>query len=232
MYLKQLRKYHSGKSEQMKCFNALLFDMDGVIVDTELLFWKSTYSVIRKRKLPLTYEDFVKKTIIQGVSVFSGLNFTDSQLEELCAERDRYYMESLKTHDILNPYVFELLNGLSKKDIKLGIGTSSWKMYADIIMERFGLSKYFDGIITRDDVENIKPSPDIYLKLAKRLEVGPSEALVIEDSDKGVMAAGNGKFQVLVLMNPYYSKFYRYEGAAGLFRDVKELEKYLSDILS
>jgi len=225
-------KQFREKVNKIKLFKAVLFDMDGVIVDTVQLFWESSYAVIRKKRLPVVYEDFVKKTVVQGISLFSGPDFTDSESGELRAERDRYYTDFLKTRDILNPYVTGLLESLSKKGIKLGIGTSSRKIYTDIIMERFELAKYFDGIITRDDVENIKPSPDIYLKLAEKLKVSASESLVIEDSGKGVMAAKNGNFQVIVLANPHYDKFCRYEGAACIFSDVKELQKYLEDILS
>lgn len=103
-------------------------------------------------------------------------------------------------------HTMALLAQARRENCKIGLATMSYCEQASRVLEILGLEDIFDFVATRDDVENGKPDPEIYLMVAKELDVIPSECLAIEDSPAGVEAALNAGMQVVAVSTPFTKK--------------------------
>lgn len=176
---------------------ACLFDLDGVIVDTA----KYHYIAWRELAAELGFE-FTEEhnELLKGVSRMTSLDILlnvggitlsdDMKLRLANQKNDRYVSYILKmTPDEILPGVVDFLNQLKAAGIKTGIGSASKN--APTILERLGLSAYFDAIIDGNSVSNAKPDPEVFLKGAEALNVQSCNCVVFEDAAAGIEAAIN-----------------------------------------
>jgi putative hydrolase of the HAD superfamily len=169
----------------------LLFDFDGLIIDSERVMAESFIDIIGEWGATVTFEDFGH---LLG-SVDAGAEW-DRLLGEWCG-RNRFDLDEriativgpIKDALPLLPGVAELLDAAHAAGCATGIGTGSDRAIVSGRLERLGVLDRFDAIVTRADVERGKPFPDIYLELARRLDVEPADCLVLEDSAIGCEAA-------------------------------------------
>lgn len=179
-------------------------DFDGLIVDTEVLafeVFKVWFSENLSYDLPLN--EFI---------VCVGSNYP-TLLDKLEAEHGlkvdpvRFFQETQvlfkeKTRDIpARPGVEQFIKDIKKEDLLLGLATSSALPKPQSHLTRLGLISFFDCLTTADDVERIKPAPDLFLKALQKLGVAPEEALVVEDSQNGFIAASAAGIRTLVVPN-------------------------------
>lgn len=187
-------------------FKAVVFDMDGVITDTEKLYRK--YQLKEGERYGLTPE-FMKKVceLIAG-----GNRFTSKKPFEDMVGRGIDYFEfrenvinnldaHIRQHGVeLKTGVKEILPYLKEKNIKIGLATSTIRERAIVYLNQHDIYQYFDKLIFGDMVEHGKPAPDIYLKACEELEVLPSETVAVEDSINGIKSAGTaGLYPVMVI---------------------------------
>lgn len=204
-------------------FEAVVFDMDGVITDTEKLYRRFEMEEGLKRGVP---ED----VMIQACEGIAGGNkYSNKVIFEKIVGRDIEYFEYRdKMIARLDAYiqqngvelkagVVETLQFLKKKGIKIGLATSTVRERAIGYLISHGIYDYFDELIFGDMVTNGKPAPDIYLKACAKLQVEPDRAVAVEDSRNGIKAAGQaGMFPVMVIdlilpndeIKPYLKKVY------------------------
>lgn len=204
-------------------FKAVVFDMDGVITDTEKLYRKFQLEEGFARGVP---ED----VMIQACEKIAGGNrFTNKEPFEKIVGRGIDYFEYrekmiarmdayIRQYGVeLKPGVKEILQYLQHKGIKIGLATSTVRERAIGYLEQHDIYKYFDRLIFGDMIEHGKPAPDIYLKACEELGVLPDEAIAVEDSINGIIAAGKaGLFAVMVIdliqpkaeIRPYVKKIY------------------------
>ncbi len=185
---------------------AVLFDMDGVLSDSEPHHIKAFKELFRRHGIKLTNKD---TTDIFG-------RFDDDIIRDLCKKKkvkcnvNRWYLEKreivvslLKKLPIPSfPDAIGLVKRVSKS-YKVGIGTSSSREEINVVLKKLNIKKYFDVILGREDVRQHKPSPELYIKLAKKLRVNPSECVVIEDSVAGVEAAKRAKMKCIAVLNSF-----------------------------
>lgn len=171
----------------------VIFDMDGVMFDTERLGDLGWTYLIEKYNLDFTL-DLINK--------MRGLNHLDCKrmFEESISKKMTFEHADDIATAYLKGYVhakgtpvkkglFELLDYLKENDYKLAIATSSSKQKAYDYIKNSGAIDYFDGVIYGDMIELGKPNPDIFLKAAEVLELKSDECLVLEDSENGIKAA-------------------------------------------
>lgn len=192
---------------------ALIFDFDGLILDTEtpeVLVWQSIYKD-HGFELPL---DEWKKTIGgYGISNFDAaehLALLSSGRLDPVSSKARYRKETdaiIHASPIL-PGVVEMIEQAKAEGIKVAIGSSSPHSWVDTHAKRLNIFHYFDYITCQDDVApgRTKPNPDIYLKSLERLQVQKNEAIVFEDSLNGVEASRRAGIFVVAVPNQLTSQ--------------------------
>lgn len=172
---------------------AVVFDMDGVLFDTERLYniaWKKA-----AKDYPLGIE--VDDLIVQCI----GLNSNDTRalFARLLGEDfpfDAYFgriralfREIIAEELPVKPGVYELLSWLRENGYPIALATSTSRPSVDSHLSRTGLTQYFDAIVTGDTVEHSKPAPDIYLRACALLNTPPEECIAVEDSPNGIRSA-------------------------------------------
>jgi HAD superfamily hydrolase (TIGR01509 family) len=173
---------------------ALIFDFDGLIVDTELPDYESWQEIYRSHGCELPLHDWGQIVGGTGASDFDP----HSHLEELCGQkldreevwisRRKQYLETISEQPVL-PGVLEYLDDADRLGLKLAVASSSPENWVRGHLARLGLYQRFGAIKTADDVARTKPDPELYLKALEALSVKSNEAIVFEDSPNGVKAA-------------------------------------------
>ncbi|WP_417347540.1 HAD family hydrolase [Ferrimonas sp.] len=188
-------------------FQAAIFDMDGLLLDTERLCMRIFKEACAVQNLPF-FED-VYLSIIGRNSVGIERIFRKAygdDLDRLDAEwRVRYHGVVRNEPIPIKDGVVELLSWLKSKGIPTAVATSTVNDVAKRKLELAGLDKYFDALATGCEVKNGKPDPEIFLLAANRLDVNPATCLAFEDSNNGVrsaVAANMITYQIPDLVQP------------------------------
>ncbi|MBO9308307.1 MAG: HAD family phosphatase [Chloroflexi bacterium] len=176
---------------------AIIFDFDGTIIDTELADFQAWKAVFDRHGLPLTldlWRQRVGKAVhngAQGVFLperyFEQLKGYPLSADELRAQAE-HYLRLCENLDVLAG-VRELLEAARAARVGLGLASNSDRAWVEHWARWHGVWECFKCVVTRDDVENAKPAPDIYLKAAACLGVPPERCVAIEDSPTGMQAA-------------------------------------------
>jgi HAD superfamily hydrolase (TIGR01509 family) len=170
---------------------ALVFDYDGLIVDSERVQAECLIEIVGEWGATISIEDFghLFGTVDAG-------HVWDELLDRWCGrtvaeldDRLRVMMPPIKDALPLLDGVRELLDAAHDAGLRVGIGTGNSHEILERRLGRHGIFDRFDAVVTRADVEHGKPAPDIYLEVARRLDVDPAECLVLEDSVPGCEAA-------------------------------------------
>lgn len=188
---------------------ALIFDFDGLILDTEtpeVLVWQDIY---KEHGFELPVEEWEKTVGGYGISTFDpaqNLSVLSQGRLDPVALKTRYRLEAdaiIHTKPI-QPGIMEMIASAKENGLKVSIGSSSPHSWVDTHTQRLGIYDQFDHIICQDDVApgRTKPHPDIYLKALETLQVDKTEAVVFEDSPNGVLASKRAGVFVVAVPNP------------------------------
>jgi HAD superfamily hydrolase (TIGR01509 family) len=185
---------------------ALVFDFDGLIVDTEVPIFRAWQRIYREHGQDLPLEQWL--TIIGTASgpfdpVIDLAEKTGAKLDgqELKALEVLYYQEATALQQLL-PGVIDYLVAARQLGLKTAVASSSTRKWVMDHLNRFGIGGRFDAIICREDVKRTKPDPDLYLTALQRLGVQPAEAIAFEDSSNGIHAAKAAGLFCVVVPNP------------------------------
>jgi len=173
---------------------AVIWDMDGVLVDSEPHHVKLEKKLFEELGLDIAEEEhlsYMGKPADKMWEEIKELKGVAASLEVL-NERHRMvaekYFSEIKDIKPVDGLV-DVLEELKGRGLPMAVASSSLRSVIDIILKKTGLEKYFDVIVSREDVKEGKPSPDIFLHAASLLNAGPEECIVIEDSSNGIKAA-------------------------------------------
>lgn len=212
---------------------ALIFDFDGLIVDTEWPDYESWQQVYQQHGCELAVEKWGQIVGGTGASDFDP----HTHLEELCGQsldreevwisRRKQYLEVLSAQTIL-PGVLETLDEAERRGLQLAIASSSPENWVRGHLARLGIYQRFNTIKTADDVKRTKPDPELYLAAMDALSIKPSEGIVFEDSPNGVTAAKAAKLFCVAVPNRLTAQL-KFEGADLQLNSLAE--KNLTDLL-
>ncbi|MGP8306086.1 HAD family hydrolase [Vibrio sp. YIC-376] len=172
-------------------YQAAIFDMDGLLLDTERVCMRVFQEACEVQELPFykeVYLSIIGRNAAGIETIFRKAYGND--LDRLHQEWRTRYNAVVKHQAIpVKDGVVELLEWMKEQNLPTAVATSTAKDVAKIKLELAGLSKYFDNLTTGCEVNNGKPDPEIYLLAANRLNVDPTKCLAFEDSNNGVKAA-------------------------------------------
>lgn len=171
---------------------AAIFDVDGLLVNTEPLHAEAFVRTFADFGLSLTIEEFRQAITLGGGNtrqLHLSLGGDSAKWDEVIATKHAAFAPLLEQKGRVMPGVVELLQSLREAGVPTAVATSARRRSLEIIGERFGLLRYFDASVTYEDVRVDKPEPDAFLLAASQLGAQPSHCVVFEDSARGVLAA-------------------------------------------
>lgn len=171
-------------------YQGLIFDMDGTLLDTEPVHAHAWRTALAKHNINLT--DDILITINGSPTTFIGAKLVehfnmDIEPQQLVKEKIAIVEEILLSNSTTLPLVDIVKAYYGKKPMALGTGSNRY--FVSKLLEHFGLTHYFDAIVTSDDVKHHKPAPDTFLKCAELIGIKPEHCVVFEDANFGVQAA-------------------------------------------
>lgn len=184
---------------------AVIFDMDGVIVDSEPIHIEAEKQTLLKHGVKITTEELRTYTGTTAEFEFNDL-ITKYKLnttaKTLFDEKEVIMFKLLEQRTEPTKGIIDLIKNLRQQGFKLGIATSGHRKLAHYYLNRLGLESFFDTIVCAEDITRSKPDPEIFLKAASRLGVDPAECVVIEDSKLGIEAAAKAGMKRIGYRNP------------------------------
>ena len=189
----------------MRCL--VIFDMDGVIIDSEPLHLSCEKEIFELLGISISKEQHLSFVGTTNKSMWEQLkkiyNIPQS-VTVLVKQQQSIYLELLKKDKTINPipYVETLIKSLHENGYILGLASSSPHSQIDYILDMLNLKPFFRNIISGDDVKNGKPNPGIFQKISAVSRISPENCIVIEDSFNGVIAAKNAGMKCIGFKNP------------------------------
>ena len=210
---------------------AVIFDMDGLMIDSE----RVTYNEYVKKLAQLGHHDFTEELYRnclgknkQGIcQVFIDHYGQDFPMTEVWDDVHVWIDESLRQYVPKKKGLVELLEYLKANNYKTIVATSSGRARVDEILKNADLTKYFDDTICGDEVTHGKPHPEIFLTACQKLDVKPEEALVLEDSEAGILAAYDGRIDVICVPDMKYPEPQFVEKVTKIVDSLDEVIDYL-----
>lgn len=190
----------------LKDIEAVIFDLDGTLVDS-MWMWKTIDIEYLNRfgiEFPKDLQRGIEGMSFSETAVYfkERFNIPDS-LEQIKSDWNRMAWDKYLHEVPLKEGVKEFLDYLKSKNIPAGIATSNSRELVELIINKHNISEYFKSIRTSCEVDKGKPSPDIYLLVAKDLGVEPEKCLVFEDIIQGIMAGKNANMRVCSVYDEY-----------------------------
>lgn len=217
-------------------FAALLFDMDGLMIDTEALSAQAWLQAARQLDIPLQQRHV---DAMVGLAMPLCLRYLvdelgDAQLaQQLEAHSRQQYHQALHQQAIpLKPGITELLEWCQQRAIPRAVGTATQRQLADIKLSRTGLASYFEHTIAGDEVAHTKPAPDVYLQAAARLGIAPEHCIVLEDSAYGAQAALAANMRVIIVPDMQHPTPEMAKQALAVCQDLFAAQQLLEGMLS
>lgn len=212
---------------------ALLWDHDGVLVDTERLYFQATRELLAEAGAQLDEHEYRRFFLQQGTGAWHlarERGHDDAEIQRLKHRRDARYEALLRGEDLLIPGVLPLLAELAPR-VRMAIVTSSKRAHFDAIHERTELPRLFEFVLAREDYVSSKPDPEPYVAAVARLGLTKADCLVIEDSARGLAAAKAAGLACWVIPSEL-TRYSDFATADRRFSDLAALRSALLDVVA
>jgi beta-phosphoglucomutase len=184
--------------------NSVIFDLDGLLADTEGLHCRAYQRALSEHGIALLEMEYCEHWVRsgKGIADWTAMRGLDLDPFALRLRKHEHYTELLASS--LRPMegAVEVLHRLHGQ-VKLALASSSYRDAIDGVLAGLGIASCFEAVVSGSDVEQVKPAPDIFLKAARALAVDPEHCLVVEDAEKGVIAAYLAGMHCIAVPNDY-----------------------------
>jgi beta-phosphoglucomutase len=182
----------------------VIFDLDGLLADTERLHCRAYQTALWEHGVSLSETDYAEHWVRsgKGIADWVGMHCLDLDPHAVRARKSEHYLALLGSS--LRPMdgALELLNALYGTK-KIALASSSYPDAVDGVLTGLNIAHFFEVIVSGLDVSRVKPAPDIFLKAASQMGVKASECLVLEDAEKGVLAAYHAGMRCIAVPNEH-----------------------------
>jgi HAD superfamily hydrolase (TIGR01509 family) len=213
-------------------YDALIFDMDGLMIDSERLYWVVEKGIARQFGKKVGEETLWKmmgRRPIEGMRIFVqdlGLSLSSERVLEM---RDELMREKYRNESEPMPGLMHILDAFYGR-LKLAVCTGAQKEFMEIVVDRLKIRDRFDVLQASDEIKKGKPDPEIYLQTCDKLGVPPRQSVVLEDSSNGCLAAKRaGCYTIAVPSN--YSRGQDFGCADFTAADLFDAERHISNLL-
>ena len=203
---------------------AILWDNDGVLVDTEHLYFIATRQVLAAVGITLTEEMYVELLLVQGRGAWhlaEEKGMSQEDVVRLRDQRNALYLKLVSTEAKVIDGVEEVLSGLHGKYL-MGVVTSSKREHFEAIHSKTGLMKYFAFVLASGDYDKHKPDPEPYLTAIQKTGFKTEECIAIEDSERGLISATGAGLKCIVIPRGL-TRSQKFEGAYKVLKSIREL---------
>ena len=181
---------------------AFLFDLNGTMIDDMPYHIKAWHQILNDLGADISMERMREECYGKNHEllerIFPG-RFSNEEKNSMSLEKEKQYQEAFKPHLQLIPGLENFLGEAHQAGIKMAIGSAAIMFNIDFVLDNLGIRKYFEALISADDVHHSKPHPETYLLCAEKLGMQPKDCIVFEDAPKGVEAALNAGMQSVVM---------------------------------
>ena len=207
---------------------AILWDNDGVLVDSERLFFEANRELLASLGAELTPEGFFEWYLLDNCGGWHLLGEpSEAQIELWRAERNQIYSRKLAdAGNLAMPGIASVLNAVAPH-YRMGIVTSSYREHFELIHQDLALTQHFEFVLAAEDYSGSKPDPEPYRQGLKRLGLTAERCLVIEDSPRGLAAANAAGIRCIVLRHPL-TRHHEFDGAWHVVDSLAELSALLT----
>lgn len=203
---------------------AVIFDMDGVLVDNKKYHLDAWQLFLRKHGIEVSYDEIVStfgNTNREILKHFFGNTLTEEQIELWSYEKEYLYRVLFQKEIVPAPGLVNLLNILKHNNIPLAIATSAPPANANFVVDNTQIREFFSYIVDETMVKRGKPDPELYLKAADRLGMNPADCIVFEDSLAGIASAQNAGMKVIAITTTFpYEKIFHANRVINHFDEV------------
>jgi HAD superfamily hydrolase (TIGR01509 family) len=207
---------------------AIFWDNDGVLVNTEHIYFQATQRILATIGIPLTPEQYLQMFLVQGKGAWhlaEEKGFTAGEIEALRNQRNTLYGQLLTEAPLVIDGVDRVLESLHGRYL-MGVVTSSRKDHFDVIHRNTGLLKYFDFVLTGEDYARVKPDPAPYLKAIEKSGCGPEACLAVEDSLRGLTSAKAAGIKCIVVPTAL-TRTSNFDSADQVLENLHEILRFL-----
>lgn len=213
---------------------AIIFDMDGLMIDSERVTFEGYQEILKKMNLTMTEEFYITllgKPVKGIYQRFYDVYGQDFPIESVIKDVHQYMAERFKNEGVpLKKGLLSFLTYLKDHDYKTIVATSSNRDRVDDILRSADIEKYFDDSICGDEVTKGKPNPEVFLKSCQKLGVKPDEAIVIEDSEAGIQASAAADIKVICIPDMKYPEEEFAKKTYKIFKDLDEVKDFFQTL--
>lgn len=180
----------------------VIFDVDGVLADTGPIHfesWVKLANEIGKNFKKSFFEATFGEQSVPITRKLVGNNVDQNLVEKWAQLKELYYREMVRDKIKPLPGVIKLIEDLKSNNFKLAVGSSGPSENVDLLMKALKIEEFFDSVITAEDIQNGKPSPDVFLLASEKINIKPENCVVIEDAPVGIEAAKRANMKCIAL---------------------------------
>ena len=212
---------------------AVIFDFDGVLVDSEKANIEAAVATFKELELPLSeveIQSIPGRSSVDFIPLFlENRNIADSSVHRLVWEKNKDNYDKIWDEAVsLTPGVNQLISSLKENGKVLAIATTNRQVTVEKFFRKFGFRQSFSAIITGEDVTKRKPDPEVYLLVAQKLGVNTNEAIAVEDTEVGIKSAKAAGLKCIAVPNGY-TKDDDFSEADYIASSIMEVSKFVQN---
>lgn len=186
---------------------AVIFDMDGVLVDSNPFHVQKWAELLTEHKIPFSEEELPRQILGQRndrvFHLFFGSGMGETEMREIEARLEENFRRAFRLHAKLLPGLRDLAGELRSAGLPIALASSAMPQNIDFVMDTLRCRSYFSSVMSGDDVHQPKPHPEIYLKTAEKLGIDPAGCIAFEDSFVGIEAAKSAGMKCIAISSTF-----------------------------